>query len=483
MFHTGKQHGITDDIMNQINQLDLDILLVPDAGSNNYFEHKALYDRGILVAVIDHHECERLSDHALIINTQLSPEYPNKQLSGVGVVYKLLKKLDCEFGWNDADSFLDWVMLGNVADSQLITEPETRYYVYEGAKNLQSPLLKEFVFKHIGKWDKVCPQTLSFNLIPKINSMIRLGSQEDKQKLFYAMIGRDEEFYNTRTKRTENLIETVVRTCTNSHALQNRTKKKWLQIIKDAVQAENLNSRPILVIKFDKKDKFDNALGGVIASGLTNIYRKPVMILTYRSSNDTYAGSMRGYDDFTDDFKKVLLDTELFDYVQGHANAAGVQISAKNLELFNELQDKMIEQYSLEGSNIEDNPVMVDFIIPAKNMRPQIVDDVQKYEKYWSKGLEAPIFCIQDLVVNMSDIKVSTGGMLSLEIYGIFYTFFTASEEWIELAGTNNTVTFDAIGTLGINTFMGKEKRQMIVNNYIIKNVEESTRKKFLFEF
>jgi len=182
-FHSGKQHGVTDEVMEQIKFLDLDILFVPDAGSNDFENHKKLFDKNVLVAVIDHHSCDKMSEHALVVNTQLSPDYPNKQLSGVGVVYQTLKELDRQLGIEEADNFLDWVALGNVADAQLITEPETRYYVYEGIKNLQSPLLKEFIFKHIGKWDKVCPQTLSFNLIPKINAVIRVGTMEEKQKL------------------------------------------------------------------------------------------------------------------------------------------------------------------------------------------------------------------------------------------------------------------------------------------------------------
>jgi single-stranded-DNA-specific exonuclease len=45
------------------------------------------------VLVIDHHEADRVSEHACIINNQLC-DYPTKSLSGVGMVYKFCSYID-----------------------------------------------------------------------------------------------------------------------------------------------------------------------------------------------------------------------------------------------------------------------------------------------------------------------------------------------------------------------------------------------------
>lgn len=483
LHHSGKGHGINKEIMTQIDELDnLDILFVPDAGSSDFEQHKLLYERGIPVITIDHHETSHLSEHAIVVNNQTSPDYVNKQLSGAGMVFRFLECLDNHYGLDDAKNYTDLLMAGLVGDSMLITQKENTYLVEQGKQNIQNVLLKELIFKTIGKWEKVYPQTLSFGLVPKINAVIRVGTLDERKDLFNAMIGRTELTVNSRTKKEEELHQKATRQAINCHSRQNTSKKKWLKAIKERIQEENLNSRPILVITFNKKDKFANNLGGVIASSLTNIYRKPVIMLTHNEEKKRYGGSMRGYDGFTDDLKSFLEELNIFDWIQGHANAAGVQISEENLATFGKMQDKMIEQFALEGNSAE-NEIKVDFIISAKNMRGSIVDEVQKYEKYWCKGLEAPLFALTDLVADMNDIKISSGGMLKIPINGVDYTQFTATQEWIDLAETNQTVTFDAIGKLSVSDFMGKTSRQCIMDSYVIKNVEESTKRKVLFEF
>lgn len=58
--------------------------------------------RGIDVLVIDHHQADKISPNACIINNQLC-DYPTKSLSGAGVVYKFCSYLDSILGVNKAD--------------------------------------------------------------------------------------------------------------------------------------------------------------------------------------------------------------------------------------------------------------------------------------------------------------------------------------------------------------------------------------------
>jgi len=81
--HDGKQHGI---ILDKIPD-DISLVVIPDAGSNDYEQHHILKEKGIDVLIIDHHEADRISEDAIIINNQTC-DYPTKSLSGVGMVYK-----------------------------------------------------------------------------------------------------------------------------------------------------------------------------------------------------------------------------------------------------------------------------------------------------------------------------------------------------------------------------------------------------------
>lgn len=97
MMHDGKQHGIELERVPQ----DTNLIIVPDAGSNQLEEHIALKMQGIDVLIIDHHLAPLdmfESSPAVIINNQMSERYADKDLSGAGVVYKFLQEYDKMMG-------------------------------------------------------------------------------------------------------------------------------------------------------------------------------------------------------------------------------------------------------------------------------------------------------------------------------------------------------------------------------------------------
>lgn len=87
------------------------LVIAPDSSSNDYDIHKTLSEKGIEVLVIDHHEAEKISEYACVVNNQLC-DYPNKSLSGVGMVYKVCKHMDMLLNMDYADDYLDLVSLG-----------------------------------------------------------------------------------------------------------------------------------------------------------------------------------------------------------------------------------------------------------------------------------------------------------------------------------------------------------------------------------
>ena len=99
--------------------------------SNDYEYHKLLQEKNIDVLVLDHHLAPKISDYAVIINNQLS-NYPNKELSGVGVTWQFCRYIDSMLNINYADDFLDLVALGLDADMMSLRSFETRYLITKG---------------------------------------------------------------------------------------------------------------------------------------------------------------------------------------------------------------------------------------------------------------------------------------------------------------------------------------------------------------
>lgn len=98
----GKEHGLRT-LMQMFDTYEkkYDLIIMPDSSSNDYEQHKILKEKGYDILVIDHHLCEKYSENAVVINNQLSKNYKNKDLSGVGVVYKFLEYIDYNFKRNN----------------------------------------------------------------------------------------------------------------------------------------------------------------------------------------------------------------------------------------------------------------------------------------------------------------------------------------------------------------------------------------------
>ena len=97
---------------------------------------------GMQTIILDHHEAEHISEDAIIINNQLS-DYPNKNLSGAGVVWQFCKYLDSLLEKNIADNYLDLVALGLTGDMMSLQSIETKHLINKGFKdeNIQNPFI------------------------------------------------------------------------------------------------------------------------------------------------------------------------------------------------------------------------------------------------------------------------------------------------------------------------------------------------------
>lgn len=113
--HTKKQHGLEDHIEWLVDEAErYDLVVTPDAGSNDKSLHDELWGRKQTpVLVLDHHiQDTETAQHTIIINNQESRFYDNKQLAGVGVTWQFCRYIDQIENTKDADEFIDLVALG-----------------------------------------------------------------------------------------------------------------------------------------------------------------------------------------------------------------------------------------------------------------------------------------------------------------------------------------------------------------------------------
>ena len=469
--HTGKQHGISKDI--KIPN-DTKLLIVTDGGSNDYEQHKILKNKGIDIIILDHHDADRISENAIVINNQLC-DYPNKQLCGAGIVCKFLKALDDELWIEEADKYLDLVALGLIGDSMNVSEMETKYYITKGLNQITNKQLKALIKKQEYSTKGVINiNNIAFYIVPLVNAMIRCGKQDERQLLYKGFIEEYEEFdYKPKGKDTkvikEDIYTRVARLCSNAKLRQDKMRDKAVKEISELIETNNKLNDKVLVINCN--NKYGRNLTGVIAMKIADKYNKPCVLLN-KTQDNIYKGSGRNTDrNDIKDLKQVLNDTKLF-VGEGHPQAMGVSIKSN--------VSKGIEILNNNLKNVEfDTSYQVDFIIPFDELEDEIVCTISLLKGLWGKGLEEPLIAITDVEVDIKDINVvgKSNNTIKFNIDGLDFIKFKVKEDdmllklasdWNNEISNSDNYVLNIVGKCSINSW--DNKPQIIISDYEILN-------------
>ncbi|SNZ10022.1 single-stranded-DNA-specific exonuclease [Terribacillus aidingensis] len=471
----GKEHGVLVETIPE----DVKLVIIPDAGSSQYEEHKQLYDKGIDVLVLDHHETEKESQHAVVVNNQLSPNYPNKALTGAGIVYKFTQALDAELGKNHAERYLDLVAIGNIADMADSRDLETRFYMKKGLSKIRNPLVK-VLFKKVefSTGGEKTITNVQFYVNPLINGAIRIGTMEEKDQLMRALLESKETVpYKKRGSNVEEMVpitQNTARLLTNLKAKQKRIVDKATNEIQERIIEKGLLNNKILIIYIN--DILDKKLTGLVANRLVKLHKRPVL-LARLMDNDTLGGSVRGYEKgYIKDIKKFLTDTGLFNYCEGHANAHGFSIEIDNLVKVNEIANELLKDVEIDSGEIE-----VDFEIPADKIKPLFIKDLHSYREHWGQNVEAPLLAVTDLEVNKDEIYLNgkQKNVIKFTVNDVSYVkFFSNEEEYEELVSHGDHLILTIIGKPDVNEYNGVKTAQVLIEDFEVKAAKK---KRYIF--
>ena len=486
LIHEGKQHGLEDKISFFLEtDKRFDLLIMPDAGSNDFKYIEALKDINLPVLVLDHHIVEedtQISDNCCIINNQTSPRYNNKHLSGAGVVYQFCRVLDAAYHVNYASDYIDLAALGICADMMSGLESENQYFWREGFKKINNLFFMSVARKQgysitgiVSPSDEdiikaLNPMTVAFYIVPMINAMIRVGSNAEKERLFYAFVDGERRVpCNKRgAKGTfEKVAIESVRECVNARTHQNKIKEDVIERIEQKIFKYDLLENKVLFIRLDEDDVFPPELNGLVAMGLSTKYKRPTIVARLNDEN-FIRGSARGLNasELTS-FKDYLNSTNLFEYTMGHDNAFGISISNNNLAKFHQIANDELANYDFGEDYHEVN---FERIAMAPDLS-EMIDDIGAHDFIWSQQNEAPKLHITDINLTKGDIQIigKSGNTVRFEKNGITYIQFFASDLIEELNGYND-IKMEVVGTAKLNVWGGRVTRQIIIKDYEIRD-------------
>ena len=479
--HNGKAHGL-EEHWEEIADANYDLVIIPDAGSNDR-QYAIHIECPILI--IDHHIVEdtNFSSNMIVINNQISPKYKNKDLSGAGMAYQFCRALDEEYGYHYADKYIDLAALGICADMMSGLSIENQYFWRKGFSNVQNyfflSIARKQAYSITGKMgatdqdiiDALNPTSVAFYIVPLINAMVRVGTQEEKERMLTAFLDGHKMIPCLKRGAKGTLEEAAIestRECINARAHQNKFKEEAVERLEIKIFKHDLLENKILFVRLDEDDKFPSELNGLIAMQLSQKYKRPTIVA--RLNDQGYVrGSIRGLSNSElSSFKEYLDSTGLFEYVQGHDNAAGCSIRNTDLDTLHSRANTDLAQYNFGEDYYE-----VEFERQAlSDDLTRLIYDLAQYKTVWSQQNNEPYIYVRDLHFSKKDMQIMGRNADTIKIVknGVAYMKFFAKdliEEIKNLEG--DEIKMEVVGKANLNEWMGTVTPQIFIEQIEIK--------------
>ena len=478
--HEGKQHGLQD-CMDWLKNIRPNLVIIPDAGSNDIAQLRELALNNIDVIILDHHEIEEKDfwktqcySHLFLINSQ-SPEYPNKDLSGAGVVYQFCKYIDKSKNTNYADWYLDLVALGLDGDMMSLKSFETRQLIFKGLNpdNIRNPFIYEMWQKNKFKLgDTPSAWGATFYIVPLVNAITRSGTLEEKELIFDSMLKFHAFVQIPSNKRghkvgeTERLVDQAVRTCTNVKNRQTRAEDAGLELVEHLIEDNHMMDHKVLLFQLEP-GQIKAEIRGLIANKLMARYQRPCCMLTKRTDDKiiTYEGSARGCDKVgVTEFKDICAGTGVCEYTVGHQGAFGLGLREENINEFIKKTDAVLENMSSE-------PIYyVDYIWRAQEVNPTAILEIADMDKYWGKDMDEALIAIQGIQITKDMITMMASNTVKINLpHNVsMIKFRMPDEEYEKLISETGYVEIDAICKCNKNEWNGNISAQLFLEAYEI---------------
>lgn len=352
-------YGLNFEALDQLHNEGVGLVVTVDCGIRSLDEAQHARNLGMDMIISDHHHpTDSLPEAAAVINPkQLLDEYPEKDLAGVGLAYKLADALSVEnageSGHHTMDPYLDLVALGTVADLAPLVG-ENRYLVRNGLEHLRRPH-RQGVMALIGvsglRPDQIKASHIGYVLGPRLNAA---GRMESALAALNLLITPSVHEAARLAQQLDN---------------QNRERQKETREIQQHAEQQVLVHDPDALLFFADDPGYNPGVVGLAASRLSDLYYRPAIVAHH---GDEYTrGSCRSIPEFH--ITKALDQcANLLHHHGGHAAAAGFTIHNDNLP---EFVERMREITASELAGRDLRPTLnADLEIQLTELKPELLN-------------------------------------------------------------------------------------------------------------
>lgn len=457
-------YGFSQNSVEKIINMQVDLVITVDCGATALEESKILSEEGIDMVITDHHECkEELPIAKAVVNPQ-RPDcfYPNKNLAGVGVAFKLVKALAFKMSVETKQlSLLGLVALGTVADVVSLTG-ENRSLVKFGIKEINDTpnIGLKSLMKEAAIFDrKINSSDIGYILAPRINAAGRMGD---------AMIA-------VELLTTDNeMVAKEIASKLNKQNIQRQEIEKEIfgEVVNKIEKETDIKTNHVMVIR---GENWHQGVIGIVASKVTEKYNKPCVLISISDGIGKGSGrSIKGLNLFN----ALTFCESVLDKYGGHEMAVGLTIKEEKVYQFN----KLINQYASSFIEIYSytQKIKIDTTIQAKEITLENVRQLEFLEPFGPDNPE-PLFKFENAKIIEIKAVGNDKNHLKLKIENNNFKIDAIAFKKGQLANVyKNSDVLDIVCILDINNWQGRECVQLKVND-IRPAFEVMLKNKFFF--
>jgi len=380
-------YGMRPEVIEESAARGVQLLISVDTGIRANAVVQAARELGMDVIVTDHHLPERELPPALAV---LNPNrrdcgYPEKNLCGAGVAFKLVQSLIATLPWpadraqRVIESFLKMVAIATVADVVPLTG-ENRVIVKHGLEGLHTVRNRGLraLLEVAGFATRRAPTAseVAFRIAPRMNAAGRMDSAREVIELFTT----DDP---ARAKEIAERLHELNR-------LRQETEADIVRQVLEACTREPVTEAQAALV-FCSPD-WHRGVVGIVASRLVERFCRPVFVLSEDADNAVAEGSGRSIPGFH------LLDAlesmpDLFTRFGGHRQAAGLGLPAEHVSEFR----RRLNLYAAARLTPADfrPSLQIDGVLSLDEITDEAVFEVLSLAPF-GMGNPAPVFAVLD---------------------------------------------------------------------------------------
>ena len=434
-------YGLNPIAIRQLHAEGVSLIITVDCGITALSEAELCRQLGMDLVITDHHECKEALPHAVAVVDPHRPDdgYPHRNLSGVGVAFKLAAALS---GDQEAvlAEYADMVCLGTVADVMLL-HGENRVFVCRGLESLRTthrPGIAALMAQCSCAPETVSASSIGFMLAPRINAAGRMGQIDLAVELFLT----------DDPRRAEELARAL---CELNRQRQNIES----EIYRQAISMLPTGQPPEAIVLAD--EHWHQGVVGIVASRIAEEYACPAFLICLDGEHGK--ASSRSHGGFNL-FSSLTALSSLLESYGGHELAAGFTISRSNIP---EFRKKICALAA--GFYDEDTPrtqLDIDCAIPAELLTIRGIESLSVLEPC-GNGCPKPVLMMGGLTIDRIQ-QVGGGRHMRLKLrsgrISLNAIYFSATAEGVSIQPGD---VVDVAFTPQINEFRGERAVQMNV--------------------